>query len=152
MNNSRITALGVLVALATVGLSTSWAVDYPATVKAFDPSCYWRLGEAEGPTAAEEINGINATYAGTLVFGVDGAIVGDANKAVQMAGIAYNAAGYSAIYVPNSIEIGQTEAATFLCWVKRRGTQVAHSQLVMNRAGGAFSGSGSTSGLTGCGR
>lgn len=148
MNNSRITALGVLAALATVGLSTSWAVDYPATVKAFDPSCYWRLGEAEGPTAAEEINGINATYAGTLVFGVDGAIVGDANKAVQMAGIAYNAAGYSAIYVPNSIEIGQTEAATFLCWVKRSGTQVAHSQLVMNRAGGAFSGSGSTSGLT----
>lgn len=148
MNNSRITALGVLAALATVGLSSSWAVDYPAVVKSFDPSCYWRLGEAEGPTAAEEINGINATYTGTLVFGVDGAIVGDANKAVQMSGIAYGTAGYSAIYVPSSIEIGQTEAATFLCWVKPNGTQVAHSQLVMNRSGGAFSGTGSTSGLT----
>jgi len=148
MNNSRITALGVLAALATVGLTSSWAVDYPAVVKSFDPSCYWRLGEAGGPTAAEEINGINATYAGTLVFGMDGAIVGDANTAVQMAGIAYNAAGYSAIYVPNSIEIGQTEAATFLCWVKPSGTQVAHTQLVMNRPRGAFSGTGSATGLT----
>lgn len=148
MKKSRITALGVLAALATVGLSSSWAVDYPAVVKFFDPSCYWRLGETEGPTAAEEIYGLDAIYAGALVFGVDGAIVGDADTAVRMPGIAYGAAGYAAIYMADSIEIGPTDSATFLCWVKADGTQVGHTQLVMNRADGAFSGTGSTTGLT----
>jgi hypothetical protein len=58
---------------------------YRTLVLSDQPIAYWRMGEPEGATAAldETDSGLNETYVGACTLGVDGAIVGDPNTAVQ---------------------------------------------------------------------
>lgn len=45
---------------------------YAEVVLADGPVAYWRLGEASGTTAVDEIGGHDSTYAGTVTLGADG--------------------------------------------------------------------------------
>ncbi|MBR5737640.1 MAG: hypothetical protein IKX90_03635 [Verrucomicrobia bacterium] len=143
MKNSRVRALALLAALVTVGAGTAGAVDYSAVVKSFNPHSYWRLGETSGTTAVDEVGGHNAAYTSGSVLGKTGAIVGDSNTAAGFTGVAYGSEGNTTMIVDGDIGIGTVAEATFLCWVKVDGTQVKHTQLLMNRPG-----SGSATGLT----
>ncbi|MBR6460324.1 MAG: hypothetical protein IKS95_00650, partial [Verrucomicrobia bacterium] len=143
MKNSRVRALALLAALVTVGAGTAGAVDYSAVVKSFNPHSYWRLGETSGTTAVDEVGGHNAVYTSGSVLGKTGAIVGDSNTAAGFTGVAYGSTGNTTMIVDGDIGIGTVAEATFLCWVKVDGTQVKHTQLLMNRPG-----TGSATGLT----
>jgi hypothetical protein len=61
--------------------------NYTTTVRGDFPFLYWRLNEASGTTAADSSgNGRTGLYQGSVVFGQAGAIAGDTNKAVRLAG------------------------------------------------------------------
>jgi hypothetical protein len=64
------------------------ALDYPATILADKPLAYWRLGEASGTTAADETgnNTNNAMIGNGVKWGAAGAILHDANTAVNLLG------------------------------------------------------------------
>ena len=136
-------ALALLAALVTVGAGTAGAVDYSAVVKSFNPASYWRLGETSGTTAVDEIRGRDAAYTSASVLGKTGAIVGDSNTAAGFTGVKYGTTGNTTMFVTDGIDIGTISEATFLCWVKVDGTQVKHTELLMNRPG-----AGSATGLT----
>ena len=60
------------------------ATDYRATVLADNPLFYYRLGEASGTDAYDEVaTANNATYHNTPALGQTGAISGDSNTAVK---------------------------------------------------------------------
>ena len=143
MKNFRVRALALLAVLVTVGAGTAGAVDYSAVVKSFNPASYWRLGETSGTTAVDEIRGRNAVYTSSSVLGKTGAIVGDSNTAAGFTGVKYGTEGNTTMFVTDGIDLGTISEATFLCWVKVDGTQVTHTELLMNRPG-----AGSATGLT----
>ena len=60
---------------------------YRATVLADGPISYWRLGEASGTTAADELGVHAGAYVGAPALGVPGALASDANTAVGLNGI-----------------------------------------------------------------
>ncbi len=59
---------------------------YPSAVLADSPVAYWRLGEASGVTAADEVGSNVGTYQNTPTLGVTGALLGDSNTAVRLDG------------------------------------------------------------------
>ena len=67
---------------AAVPVSTNHA----PIVRSDNPVSYWRLGEAGGATAADNVGGHDGTYTGTLIYGVAGALPGDPDTAVQFDG------------------------------------------------------------------
>lgn len=79
-------ALGDLDALLVIGASRgiyisdpAFAGDtgaYAAAILALEPVGYWRLGESEGPTAADEMGDRDGTYNGGVTFG-ETALAGD---------------------------------------------------------------------------
>jgi hypothetical protein len=92
------------------------AADYDALVLAFSPGCYWRMGEASGnladsaPTPDNDI----ATKHGSPTYGVTGAIAGDADKAISLAG---NAADY--FEVANSASVDTGDVFSIVAWIKK---------------------------------
>ena len=62
-------------------------LSYADTVRAHRPAFYWRLGETSGGSAADSSGqGRTGNYVGTLTRGLEGAIPGDGDTAVQVAG------------------------------------------------------------------
>tara|TARA_R110002020_G_scaffold80190_3_gene200215 strand:- start:798 stop:2693 length:1896 start_codon:yes stop_codon:yes gene_type:complete len=71
-------------AKAAIALKPSGATSYRATVLADNPLFYYRLGEASGTTAYDEVaTSSNGTYYNTPDLGQTGAISGDSNTAVK---------------------------------------------------------------------
>ena len=64
------------------------AGNYSAVVLQDSPAAYWRFGDAVGSTTAADASGHNLalTYQGSAALGQPGAVVGDANTAVQFSG------------------------------------------------------------------
>lgn len=60
---------------------------YRDAVLATNPVAYWRLGEASGTVARDEIGANNGTYVGSPTLGVAGLLSGDANTAVTFAAV-----------------------------------------------------------------
>ena len=61
--------------------------DYRSAVLGSTPSAYWRLGETTGTTAADASGaGLGLTYQNGVALGRDGAIAGDADRAVALDG------------------------------------------------------------------
>jgi len=86
---------GALRSQDLIGAAVSAA--YRTTILGDSPLAYWRLGEASGTTAIDELGLHNGTYVNTPTLGVAGA-VGDGNPAVRFdpAQVEYAAAnGYS---------------------------------------------------------
>lgn len=84
---SVLVAFGIVFSAAPV-----WALSYPDLVLSNNPIAYWRLGEAGGPTAVDEVGtggGANdGTYNGFAPgdFGQPGALKFDSNTAAQFDG------------------------------------------------------------------
>jgi Concanavalin A-like lectin/glucanases superfamily len=79
--NASAKSAAVSVTVASVDAS------YSTTVRTDSPFLYWRLGEASGTTAADASgNGRAGQYVGSVVLRQAGAISGDANTAVRLAG------------------------------------------------------------------
>ncbi len=80
--------------------------DYSSVVLAKGPVGYWRLGEAEGPTAADSSgNGYDGVYKGNPSFGEPGPIVNDPNTAIGCHGPASK--DYVEIADPDSAAFSQ---------------------------------------------
>lgn len=67
-----------LAKLSTDVLGSPWEVDVPKLA----PTCWYRLGEAEGPLAVDRIAGRYGVYVGSPTFGADGLIDHDDDDAV----------------------------------------------------------------------
>ncbi len=84
-------------------------VAYRALLASMAPVSYWRLGEASGTVAADEMGTNPGTYVGTPTLGATGALAGDADTAVTFNGTSQYVTVPS-ITVPASI--------TIAAWVK----------------------------------
>ncbi len=77
----------VLVSTALLGLaSPATASPYTDVVLGDNPVSYWRLGESGGSTAFDSAGTHDAAYSGTINYNEPGAIVGDTDTAVDLAG------------------------------------------------------------------
>ena len=88
------------------------ALTYPQVVRADNPRSYWRLGEAGGSAAVDEMGATNGTYTGTVTRGAPGAIAGDPNPAVTFDGVS----GY--VGLGNGFAFNGTAAMSLEAWVK----------------------------------
>jgi hypothetical protein len=72
---------------AVAATTDSGGSAYAAAVLADSPIAYWRMGGGSGSTISNEVGGGNAlTLMGQLTRGVSGAIAGDTDTAVELAG------------------------------------------------------------------
>jgi len=62
------------------------ASSYAGVVLADAPVAYWRLGETEGTTAADQTGAFDGTYLDGVKLGASGAIAGDADAAIELDG------------------------------------------------------------------
>jgi hypothetical protein len=80
-------AAGLAAFGVTTPLAAGPASNYEKVVLAKKPVAYWRLGEAEGPSALDSTgNGHKGAYKGTPAFGEQGAIKGDKDTAAKLDG------------------------------------------------------------------
>jgi Concanavalin A-like lectin/glucanases superfamily len=82
-NGTNVSAKSTAVSVTVASVNAN----YTTTVRGDFPFLYWRLNEASGTTAADSSgNGRTGLYQGSVVFSQAGAIAGDTNKAVRLAG------------------------------------------------------------------
>lgn len=92
---------------------------------------YWRLGEASGTTAAEELNSITGTYTGSPTLGETGALGNDADTAVTFDGSTqYVSTGSSA-----ALPVANTAAITVAAWMKWTATGTVKTALAIRATG-----------------
>lgn len=112
-------ALLVVVLLA---VPSTAAASYVSTVTADSPAAYWRLGEASGTNANDEITTNDGTYSG-VTLGAAGALTGDSDTAVTLNGTS------SAISVPSGVGAFSGGPVTAEAWVKTSDTSTL-SQMI----------------------
>src|SRR5215207_6149786 len=109
--------IATLVGFALLQAGTAVAADYSAVVAADAPRAYWRLGEATGTVAADQVANRNpGAYVSGVVLGQPGAIGGDASTAVTLDGT------NEYVNVTDSDSLDLTAGATLEAWVKRTGS------------------------------
>jgi hypothetical protein len=86
---------------------------YRAAVLALTPVpvAYWRLGEASGTVAADEMEANDGTYVNAPTLGVAGALAGDVDTAVTLNGTTQHITAGTGAQISGSL--------TLACWVKR---------------------------------
>ena len=98
------------------------------------PVGYWRMGEASGTNAVDQMGANNGTYVGTPTLGAAGALVGDSNTAVTFDGLSqYVTVPYNAALT--------TLVNSMAAWVTILGGTGTNRYLLSNR--GTFPNSGS---------
>lgn len=98
-------------ATSTVEYGTGSGADYYPTVVDDGPIAYWRLGEASGATAADEIGTADGTYTNTPTLGATGLISG-ADTAVTFARASNQYVSVS------DMPAGSSGGASIEVWVK----------------------------------
>lgn len=94
---------------AVIDLIPSEPGSYQELIVNMNPYAYWRLGETEGTTAYEFLSNKWGTYDENNTLGIDGAIHGDSDTAVNFNG--------SSQVVTDPMNI-TTANITFLVWIK----------------------------------
>lgn len=89
---------------------------YREAVLADSPVAYWRLGEASGTNAADEMGTYDATYVNTPTLAASGLLTGDPNTAVT-----FDSAQSEYADAGSVNPIGGASAATVEVWVDRIG-------------------------------
>lgn len=85
---------------------------YAAAVMLDSPAGFWRLGEASGSTAADQVGSNPGTYLNGIALGAPSLLAGDtANKAVTLDGI------NDSVSVPNSASLSPS-TVTVEAWIK----------------------------------
>jgi len=90
------------------------ATDYRSTILADSPVAYWRLGEASGTTASDEIGSSDGSYGGDVTLGETGALAGDSNTSVSLAG---SSTRYDGITVSSLDTADYSSGITIELWV-----------------------------------
>lgn len=112
---------------------------YRGSVLATSPIAYWRLGEASGLVAHDEMGANNGTYGGEyFTLGVTGLLAGDANTAIATDGTATHDYGYMAVSTAPDPGVG---SFTVLEWVSPDAGQSTHDYGLFTN-GNAYFGSG----------
>jgi len=89
------------------------APTYRDEVISDSPALYARLGEKSGTTATDETGALNGVYTGNgFTLGVEGAIAGDSNTAIQVD-------GRSSVRFPSGAAFGAKAAFTLEFWAKQ---------------------------------
>ena len=92
------------------------SANYASTVQADAPIAWWRLGETSGTVASDQAGGNPGTYGAGATLGVPGALTGDTNTAVDMAG----AVGQRPVLVPHSASLDLGNGPfTLEAWARR---------------------------------
>lgn len=104
-------AIALCALLVCAAVPAPAGASYSATVTADSPTAYWRLGEASGTNANDEIGTNDGTYAGATL-GVTGAIAGDSDTAVTLNGTS------SSITIPSGVGTFSGGPLTAEAWVK----------------------------------
>lgn len=89
--------------------------DYRSTILADNPVAYYRLGEASGSTASDEIGSSDGTYGSDTTYGVTGALDGDSNTSVSFAG---SSTTNSAVQVSSLASANFSSGITIELWLK----------------------------------
>jgi hypothetical protein len=90
---------------------------YRELVVSMGPVAYWRLGEATGATAFDEMNNLDATYQADPTLGQPGALVRDADTAIDCD-------GGSDYVLANTPRFDGVMALTVVWWAKAVSVQV----------------------------
>lgn len=90
-------------------LNAGAKIRYGKLMLATSPVNYWRLGDASGTTAVDEMGVNNGTYVGTPTLGAAGLLYGDPNPAVTLNGTQYVTA--------TSNDVSGTNPFTLAAWV-----------------------------------
>jgi concanavalin A-like lectin/glucanase superfamily protein len=92
--------------------TTPVVTNHAPIVRWDNPVAFWRLGEASGSTAVDNVGGHDGTYNGTLTYGVAGALAGDPDTAIEFDG----ASGY--VGVPFSAALNPQGPFSVEAWVR----------------------------------
>ena len=93
----------------------SGATNYRSTIIADNPVAYYRLGEASGATATDEMGSSNGTYGSDTTYGVTGALDGDSNTSVSFAG---SSTTNAAVQVSSLTSANFSSGITIELWLK----------------------------------
>jgi len=104
---------------------------YAEAVLSDAPRAYWRLGEANGTTAGDELGIVPGVYENGVMLGVPGAIAGDANTAARFDGV--NDRVNMGDPGSGSLDLG-TEDFTVELWLKS--SRNAEQAIISKRASG----------------
>jgi len=124
---------GALVATFTPALTGAVAGNQPAVdsysneVLADAPSAYWRLGEASGTTAVDEIGTTPGTYTGGVTLGQAGALQGSSNTSALFDGV------NDYVTTNPTSALDATTAVTIEAWAKR--TRANTYQVIVGKPG-----------------
>jgi hypothetical protein len=124
-------ALVVLVLAATQPLAAPGRAaesSYAATIAADGPVSHWRLGEASGSVAADQMGRNPGAYKAGTTLGAPGALPSDPNTAVALNG----STGY--ISTPNAATLNPTDNFSVEAWA-RPVTLGGVTQAVMHKGG-----------------
>ena len=100
---------------------------YRDEVLADNPLAYWRLGEATGATAHDELGHYDGTYQ-AVTLNVGGALAGDPNGAVQFTGSS------SAIVVADVLGLEGSTPFTLEAWVNPSVVETTYHRILTKRA------------------
>lgn len=105
--------MNMLSIIAQRNRSAPAGLNYRAEVLADSPAAYWRLGEASGTSAADEVGAFPGTYSGTYTLG----------NAGPMFGTALGLSGSNGeMAAAPQVAINSAAAATLECWMYRATT------------------------------
>jgi peptidoglycan/xylan/chitin deacetylase (PgdA/CDA1 family) len=89
---------------------------YGSAVLADGPRAYWRLGDASGTVARDEMGAFAGAYTGGPVLGRPGALAGDPDTAAGLDGVNDH------VRVPDAAGLDFTDTFTLEAWIKRSST------------------------------
>jgi hypothetical protein len=95
------------------GTGESPTSTYSDEILADNPAAYWRLGEATGTVASDQLGGNPGSYRNGVTLGQPGPLVGDTNTAVSFDG------ANDFVTVPHSSALNATSGVTVEGWIKR---------------------------------
>ncbi len=105
--------------LTTMSFATAPRARYRAAVMALDPIGYWRLGEATGTVARDEMGANNGAYVNSPTLGVAGLLTGDSDTAARFA-----AASSQYVTIPYAAALHPGDVISISVWFKRAGSGV----------------------------
>jgi Concanavalin A-like lectin/glucanases superfamily len=107
------------------------ALPYRDQVLAASPASYWRLGEASGATASDEL-GVNPGTFSNVLLNQPGALTGDSNTSASFNGTS------SYMTVPSASSLNMTTGGSVEFWAKRRSVSSTY-QVVVGKPGDGLS-------------
>ena len=114
---------------STMTASAAFECDYDGLVLGTSGVAgYWRLGESSGTTAANSAGGPSGTYGGAHTLGVSGAIAGDSDAGLRLAG--------GQADMGDNHDFAGTSSFTIEAWVKPTTVDGTSRRIVSKAIGG----------------